>query len=37
VFKSAWVTLDAQRIQNPAYNADRGAVDIATTRLHTEF
>ena len=37
VFKSSWVTLDAQRIQNPAYNADRGPVDVATIRLHAEY
>ena len=37
VFKSSWVTLDAQRIQNPAYNADRGPVDVGTIRLHAEF
>ena len=35
--KSSWVTLDAQRIQNPAYNADRGPVHIATLRVHAEF
>ena len=37
VFKSSWVTLDMQQIQNPAYNADRGPVDVATIRLHSEF
>jgi hypothetical protein len=35
--KAAWVTLDWQRIRNPAYNADRGPVDVASVRLHTEF
>jgi high affinity Mn2+ porin len=37
VVKAAWVTLDMQRIQNPAYNADRGPVDVATIRAHAEF
>ena len=37
VFMNTWVTLDVQRIQNPAYNADRGPVDVGTIRLHTEF
>lgn len=31
------LTLDYQRIQNPAYNADRGPVDFFGLRLHTEF
>lgn len=35
--KAAWVTLDFQRISNPAYNADRGPVNVASVRLHTEF
>ena len=35
--KAAWVTLDWQHILNPAYNADRGPVDVASVRLHTEF
>ena len=34
---AASVTLDWQRISNPAYNADRGSVDVASVRLHTEF
>lgn len=37
VVKGAWITLDAQRILNPAYNADRGPVGIGSVRLHTEF
>jgi hypothetical protein len=37
VFKGTWVTLDIQRIQNPAYNADRGPVNVGSIRLHTEF
>jgi len=35
--KAAWITLDWQRIRNPAYNADRGPVNVASARLHTEF
>lgn len=35
--KHAWVTLDWQYIRNPAYNADRGPVNVASLRLHTEF
>jgi high affinity Mn2+ porin len=37
VVKGAWVTLDFQRFVNPAYNADRGPVNIFGVRLHTEF
>jgi hypothetical protein len=37
VFKNTWATLDVQRIQNPAYNADRGPVDVGSIRLHAEF
>ena len=37
VAKYAWATLDLQHIQNPAYNADRGPVNFAGIRLHTEF
>lgn len=35
--KWAWVSLDWQRIHYPAYNADRGPVDVASVRLHTQF
>ena len=35
--KRYWITLDAQRIVNPAYNADRGPAKILSVRLHTEF
>lgn len=31
------VTLDVQRIENPAYNADRGPVLVMGARLHAEF
>lgn len=37
VARNTSLTLDYQRIQNPAYNADRGPVDFAGLRLHTEF
>ena len=35
--KQLWVTANYQRIANPAYNADRGPVNIFGVRLHTEF
>jgi hypothetical protein len=35
--KYLWLTLDFQRIVNPAYNADRGPVDVFGVRVHTEF
>jgi hypothetical protein len=35
--RGAWFTLDAQRIQNPAYNADRGPVKVFSIRLHIEY
>lgn len=34
---STWVTLDYQHLANPAYNVDRGPVDIYSARLHLEF
>lgn len=34
--KSAWLSLDWQRIRNPGYNADRGPVSIVSMRLHLE-
>lgn len=37
LLKCVWVTLDYQHIQNPAFNADRGAVNIFSGRLHAEF
>jgi hypothetical protein len=36
-FKGFWVTVDAQRIANPAYNADRGPVNILGCRFHAEY
>lgn len=35
--KQTHLTLDWQRITNPAYNPDRGPVDVWGLRLHTEF
>jgi hypothetical protein len=34
---SAWFSVDYQHIWNPAYNADRGPVDIFGARMHLEF
>jgi len=35
--RSTWLTTDYQRIQNPAYNADRGPVNVYALRFHAEF
>lgn len=35
--KGLWLSFDAQRIENPAYNADRGPVSIGSLRAHIEF
>ncbi len=35
--KTLWITLDYQYIANPAYNADRGAVNVFAVRGHVEF
>lgn len=35
--RDLWVALDFQRIFNPAYNADRGPVSVASARLHYGF
>jgi high affinity Mn2+ porin len=32
-----WFTLDYQHIQNPAYNAARGPIDVMAFRLHAEY
>jgi hypothetical protein len=37
VTKFFWLTLDGQRVENPAYNGDRGPVNIYGFRLHAEF
>lgn len=36
VLKEWTITADFQRIQHPAYNADRGPVSVGTIRLHWE-
>ncbi|MEY4592689.1 MAG: hypothetical protein RIR18_1584 [Pseudomonadota bacterium] len=35
--KGFWITGDYQRVWNPAYNADRGPVNIFAVRLHAEY
>ncbi len=35
-FRGFWFSVDAQRIANPAYNADRGPVNIIGCRVHVE-
>jgi hypothetical protein len=35
--KQTHLTLDWQRITNPAYNPDRGPIDVWGARLHAEF
>lgn len=35
--RSAWLSLDYQRIINPGYNRDRGPVSVASARVHLEF
>lgn len=35
--KSRWLTADWSHIANPAYNADRGPVNVFGVRLHAEF
>lgn len=37
VAKNIRVTADYQRVQNPAYNADRGPANIGSIRFHAEF
>lgn len=37
VAKDTWLTLDYQRINNPAYNASRGPVDVFALRFHADF
>ncbi|MES2283875.1 MAG: carbohydrate porin [Pseudomonadota bacterium] len=37
LFSSNTITLGYQRIVNPAYNADRGPVNVFSLRLHSEF
>ena len=35
--RGLWITIDVQRIINPAYNTDRGPVNILGARLHAEI
>jgi len=37
VVKDLWISLDFQRIFDPAYNSDRGPVSVASARLHYGF
>jgi hypothetical protein len=37
VMPSLWLSADFQHVTHPAYNADRGPVDIFGGRLHAEF
>jgi high affinity Mn2+ porin len=37
ITKHAALTLDYQRIVNPAYNQDRGPVNVGTIRLHAQY
>jgi hypothetical protein len=37
VISAVWLALDYQHIMHPAFNADRGPVDIFGVRVHAEF
>lgn len=37
IYKDTWLTADYQRIQNPAYNKDRGTMNVYALRLHAEY
>ena len=37
IARESSIAFDWQHIRNPAYNADRGPVNVFTVRLHTEF
>ena len=37
IVRDASIAFDWQHVRNPAYNADRGPVNVFTVRLHTEF
>ena len=37
IWKPIWITADYQYIANPAYNADRGPLNIYSARFHAEF
>ena len=37
LIEGLWLTLDWQYIRDPAYNADRGPIQVGAIRLHMEF
>jgi len=37
VASAVWLSADYQHLTHPAFNADRGPVDIAGARVHAEF
>jgi hypothetical protein len=37
LYKGTWLTADYQRMQNPAFNAARGPIDIYALRFHAEL
>lgn len=37
VYRRSWITFDYQHIRNPAYNADRGPVNVFAVRFHAQF
>ena len=37
LYRSIWFTGDYQHIINPAFNADRGPVDVYSLKMHVEF
>ncbi len=37
LLKAMWFTADFQHIANPAYNSDRGPVEVVSARYHAEF
>ncbi len=37
ILRSLWLSLDLQHIVHPAFNADRGPVELVGARVHAEF
>jgi hypothetical protein len=37
LYRSLAISADYQHISNPAYNADRGPVNVLSGRIHAEF
>jgi high affinity Mn2+ porin len=37
VYRSLWLSVDYQHLENPGYNRDRGPVNILAGRVHAEF